>query len=46
MKIKITIEQLKKVLKSEKPKYPITVKMKDVSKEDLAELARLLKKKG
>lgn len=45
MKLKITIEQLKRVLQTEKPKYPITIIMKGIDKEEMKELAKLLKDK-
>lgn len=45
MKLKITIEQLKKVLQTEKTKYPIILNMSKVSKKDLEELLKLLKEK-
>lgn len=45
MKLKITIEQLKKVLQTEKPKYPITIIMKGIDKEEMKELVKLLKDK-
>ncbi len=43
MKIRLTIEQLKKVLKTEKPKYPIKIIMKGIDKEQLKELVNTLK---
>ncbi|SFQ45228.1 CBS domain-containing protein [Flavobacterium akiainvivens] len=46
MKIKITLEQLKRVLTTEKPKYPITVVMKGIDKAELEDVVKLLKKKG
>lgn len=46
-KLIITSKQLKNllVLPDIHPKYPITVKMKNISKTDLEELIILLKKK-
>lgn len=44
-KIKLTIDQLKMVLQTEKAKYPITLNMSTVSKKELKELLRLLKEK-
>lgn len=48
MKLKLTVDQFKRLLAREdtKPKYPITIDMKKVSKADLKELVELLKKKG
>lgn len=45
MKIKITLAQLKKVLTTEKPKYPITVIMKGIDEAELKDVIKLLKKK-
>lgn len=44
MKIILTIDQIKKVLKSQPPKFPITIKVKGISKKDLEELSKLLQK--
>lgn len=48
MRIVITTAQLRKLLADPKikPHYPIVINMKKVSKEDLADLAKLLKKKA
>jgi hypothetical protein len=48
MKIILTTTQLRDILARPdiKPKYPITINMKNVSKEDFADLVRLLKKKA
>ncbi len=46
MKIKMTLEQLKMVLTTEKPKYPITVVMKGIDINELKDVIKLLKKKG
>ena len=46
MKMKITLEQLKMVLTTEKPKYPITVVMNGIDKSELKDVIKLLKKKG
>lgn len=48
MRLKITVGQFKRLMAREdtKPKYPITIDMKKVSKADLKELVELLKKKG
>ena len=43
MKIRMTIDQLKKILKTEKPKYPITIIMKGIDKEQFKELVKTLK---
>lgn len=45
MKIKLTIGQLKKILKTQSPKYPITIMMTGIDKAELAELVTLLKSK-
>lgn len=44
MKIIITIDQIKKILEEHPPKFPITIKVKGISKKDLEELSRLLQK--
>lgn len=46
MKIKITLAQLKTVLTTEKPKYPITVIMNGINKTELKDVIKLLKKKN
>ncbi|MFY0482443.1 hypothetical protein ACI6PS_07530 [Flavobacterium sp. PLA-1-15] len=48
MKLTITTAQFKRLLSnpSIKPKYPITIDLKKVSKTDLKELVDLLKKKA
>lgn len=43
MKLKLTLSQLKKVLQTEKAKYPITIIMKGIDEMELEELIRLLK---
>lgn len=43
MKIRLTIDQFKKVLKTEKPKFPITIIMKGIDKEELKALVKTLK---
>ena len=45
MKIKITISQLKEVLKSEPAKYPIEVMMKNVDQSELLKIGKLLNQK-
>jgi hypothetical protein len=45
MKLKITLDQLKRVLKVEKPKFPITIIMKNIDKAELKEVIELLEKK-
>lgn len=48
MKIILTIQQLKTVLMSPESevKYPITIKMNNISKAEIKELTELIKKKG
>ena len=48
MKLIITTDQLRRLLARDDigPHYPILVKMKNVSKSDLADLVKLLKKKA
>lgn len=48
MKLKLTVDQFKRLLErpDTKPKYPITIDMKNVSKAELKDLVELLKKKG
>lgn len=45
MRLKITIQQLKEILKTEKPKFPIVVIMKNVSEEELLTIGKLLNNK-
>ena len=42
-KIKITVQQLRMILSSEKPKFPMI--LKGLSKEEFAEISQMLKKK-
>ena len=44
MKVRMTIRQLKKVLENEIAKFPITVIMSGIDKEELKELIEILKK--
>jgi|GEM_PF-2181070 len=46
MKLKITIDQLKQILKTEVPKYPIEIMMSKVDKSELLKIGNLLKKKN
>jgi|GEM_PF-2860637 len=48
MKLVLTTTQLRTILAIPdiKPKYPITVRMKNVSKQEFTDLVELLKKKG
>lgn len=46
MKIKITINQLREVLKTQPPKYPIEIFMSKVDREELLIIGKLLKKKN
>ncbi len=43
MKIRLTIDQFKKILKTEKPKYPITIFLKGIDKEEIKTLVKMLK---
>jgi len=45
MKIRITFEQLKRVLETEPPKFPITIGMKGIDKKEMDELVKLLNPK-
>ena len=45
MRLKITIKQLGEVLKTQPVKYPIEIMMKNVDREELKEIGKLLKKK-
>jgi endonuclease V-like protein UPF0215 family len=45
MKLKITLDQLKKILKTEKPKFPITIIMAGIDRKELEEVIKLLKKR-
>lgn len=42
MKIKITINQLKEVLKTEPAKYPIEIMMKNVDQSELLRIGNIL----
>ena len=44
MKLKITISQLKEVLRTEAPKFPIEVMMQNVDANELLKIGKLLKK--
>ena len=44
-KIKITAEQLIRILETEPPKFPITIVMKGMDKAEMDELVKLLKAK-
>lgn len=45
MKIRLTLPQLKKILQTEDPKYPITIIMKGIDKVELKEVIKILKEK-
>jgi len=45
MILKITINQLREVLKTQPVKYPIEIMMKNVDREELKQIGQLLKKK-
>ena len=44
-KIKITIKQLIKVLETENPKFPMTIFMSGIEKEEIQQLIKLLNSK-
>lgn len=46
MILKITISQLREVLKTEAPKFPVLVYMSKVDREELLKIGNLLKKKS
>lgn len=45
MRIKLTLSQLKKILKSENIKYPITFKGEDFTDDEYSEFSKLLQSK-
>jgi len=45
MKIIITLEQLKKILQTEDPKYPIIFEVANFTDEELKEFSKLLQQK-
>lgn len=45
MKIKITISQLKEILKTQPAKYPIEVMMRNVDQSELLKIGKLLNQK-
>lgn len=45
MRVKLTLDQLKKVLKTEEAKFPITIIMDGIDREELKELIKILKAK-
>jgi hypothetical protein len=45
MKIVVTLSQLKKILKSETLKFPITFKSEDFTLQELSEFSRLIQTK-
>lgn len=44
MKLKITINQLREILKTEAPKFPVEIMMKNVDQNELLKIGKLLKK--
>lgn len=46
MRLKITINQLREILKSQPSKYPIEIMMKNVDQNELLKIGNLLKKKS
>ena len=45
MKVKLTLAQLKKILQTEEPKFPITIIMSGIDREELKDVVKLLKAK-
>jgi hypothetical protein len=45
MKLIITLEQLKQILKSEAPKYPIIFEVSNFTQEELKEFSQMLQQK-
>lgn len=45
MKLKITINQLREVLKTQPPKFPVEIMMGNVDQAELLKIGNLLKKK-
>jgi len=45
MKVKLTLAQLKKILQTEEPKFPITIIMAGIDKDELKEVVKILKAK-
>lgn len=45
MKIILTVSQIKKLLENQPAHFPITIIMKGIDREELKEIAKLLKKK-
>lgn len=46
MKLKLTISQLREILKTEAPKFPVEIMMNKVDQSELLKIGKLLKKKG
>ena len=46
MKLKITINQLREILKTESPKFPVEIMMKNIDQNELLKIGNLLKKKS
>lgn len=44
MKLKITISQLREVLKTEAPKFPVEIMMNSVDQSELLKIGNLLRK--
>lgn len=44
-KLKITLSQLREILRTEKPKFPLLLIMDGITDKELEELYKLLKKK-
>jgi len=45
MKLKLTISQLREVLKTQAPKFPVEIIMSKVEQSELLKIGNLLKKK-
>jgi hypothetical protein len=46
MKLKMTISQLREILKTEVPKFPVEIMMSKVDQSELLKIGNLLKKKN
>lgn len=46
MKLKITLSQLKEILKTQPPKFPVEIMMSKVDQNELLKIGKLLKKKS
>lgn len=46
MKLKITVDQLKKILENQPAKFPVTIIMKGIDQSELDLIGKLLRKKN